>query len=58
VNLTNPYIRQAIAAERIADLRRDAAPRPEPTARPGRKRRFKRPAKATQAVPAVRAPQR
>jgi hypothetical protein len=58
VNLTNPHIRQAIAAERIADLRRDAAPRPEATAKAPRSRRFKRPAKAIPTAPAVGVRQR
>jgi hypothetical protein len=58
VNFTNPYIMQAIVDQRIADLRRAAAARTEPTARPGRKRRLKRRAKATQTVPAVQAQQR
>jgi hypothetical protein len=58
VNLTNPHIRKAIATERVADLRRGAAPRPEATAKTGRMRRFKRSAKATQTAPAVGAPQR
>lgn len=58
MNLTNPHMRQAIAAERIADLRRDAALRPEATAKTGRMRRFKRSAKRTQTAPAARVPQR
>jgi hypothetical protein len=58
VNLANPHIRQAIATERIADLRRDATARPEETARTGRKRRFKRSAKPTQTAQVVGAPQR
>lgn len=58
MSLTNPHIRAAISNERIADLRRDAAPRPEATAETPRKRRFKRSAKPTQTAPAVGAPQR
>ncbi len=58
MNLTNPHIRAAIATERIAELRRDAAPRPEATAKTGRRRRFKRSAKPTQTARAVEAPQR
>jgi hypothetical protein len=58
VTLTNPHIRNAIATERIADLRRDAAPRPDATTKPRRMRRFKRSAKTTQTAPAVGAPQR
>jgi hypothetical protein len=56
--ILNPYIRQAIATERIADLRRDASPRPEATVTAGRTRRRKRSAKPTQTAPAVGAPQR
>jgi hypothetical protein len=56
--ILNPYIRQAIATKRIADLRRDASPRPEATVTAGRTRRRKRSAKPTQTAPAVGAPQR
>lgn len=56
--LTNPHIRKAIATERLADLRRDAAPRPDATAKTGRMRRFKRSAKRTQTAPAAGVPQR
>ncbi len=58
MNLTNPHIRTAIATERIADLRRDAGPRPDATTNTGRLRRFKRSAKPTQTAPAVGVQQR
>ena len=36
----NPHIMKLVAIERIADLRRDAAPRPEATAKPRKSRRL------------------
>lgn len=53
MSVVNTHIMMAIAAERIADLHRDAAPRPEPTARAMRRRRPRRSAKRTQTAPAV-----
>jgi hypothetical protein len=38
----NPHIMKLVAIERIADLRRDAAPHPEATAEPRKARRVKR----------------
>lgn len=38
----NPHIMKLVAIERIADLRRDAAPRPEATAEPRKAQRVKR----------------
>jgi hypothetical protein len=47
----NPHIMQLVAAEKAADLRREAAPRPEATAKATDSRRRKRPAKRRQAIP-------
>ena len=55
MTVVNTYVRNAIADHRIADLRRDAAPRPEPTAKAVRKRRLKPFAHRTQTVSAARA---
>jgi hypothetical protein len=55
VTVVNPHTMMAIAAERIADLHRDAAPRPEAPAKAKRTRRRKRSAKRTHAAPAVEA---
>jgi hypothetical protein len=54
----NTHTMMAIAAERIADLHRDAAPRPEATAKDKRRRRPRRSAKRLETAPAVRADQR
>ncbi|HUA03442.1 MAG TPA: hypothetical protein VMB27_06025 [Solirubrobacteraceae bacterium] len=35
----NPHIMKLVAAEKAADLHRDAAPRPEATAKPAPRRR-------------------
>ena len=48
----NPHIMKLVAIEQIADLRRDAAPRPEATATPRKPRRVKRAPQPRQA-PAV-----
>lgn len=58
MTVVNPHILMAIAAERIADLHRDAALRPEVPAKAKRTRRHKRSAKRSQTVPAVDATQR
>jgi hypothetical protein len=42
VTTINPHIVTLVAIERIADLRRAAAPRPEATATPRQPRRVKR----------------
>ena len=56
--MISPHIMNAIATERIADLRRDAVPRPDASAATGRTRRFKRSVMPTQTAPAVTSPQR
>lgn len=48
----NPHIMKLVAIERIADLRRDTAPRPEATAEPRKARRVRR-APEPQQGPAV-----
>ena len=48
----NPHITQLVATERIADLRRAAAPRPEAKAEPRQSRRVKHASQPRQA-PAV-----
>lgn len=48
----NPHIMKLVAIERIADLRRDAAPRPQATAKPRKSRRVTRAPQPRQA-PAV-----
>jgi hypothetical protein len=58
VSVVNTHIMKAIANERIADLPRDAAPRPEGTPKAKRTRRLKRSAKPTQTVSAVRTQER
>jgi hypothetical protein len=40
VTTINSHIMKLVAIERIADLRRDAAPRPEATAKPRKSRRL------------------
>lgn len=57
MTVVNTYVRKAISDQRIADLPRDAAPRPEPTAKAVRHRRLKPFANRTQTVSAVRAEQ-
>jgi hypothetical protein len=42
VTIINPHITKLVAIERIADLRRGAAPRPEAWATPRKPRRVKR----------------
>jgi hypothetical protein len=54
----NPHIMKAIAEQRIADLRSEAAPRPEAKPNASRARRFKRSAKRHQAISSVRPEQR
>ncbi len=52
MTINNPHIMKLVATERIADLRRDAAPHPETTAKPRKARRVKRAAEQRQG-PAV-----
>jgi hypothetical protein len=54
VTTINPHIMKLVAIERIADLRRDAAPRPEATAKPRKPRRVTRAAQPRQAAAAAR----
>jgi hypothetical protein len=58
VTIVSPHIVKVIAEERITDLHRDAAPRPEATPRAKRTRRLKRSAKRTQTISVVRTEQR
>ena len=55
MTVVNPHTMKVIAEERITDLHRDAAPRPEAAPKAKRTRRRKRSAKRTQTVSAVRA---
>ena len=50
MTVVNTHIRKALADERIADLRRDAVPRPESSQPAKRTRRFHRSAKPAQAA--------
>ena len=54
----NSHVLKAITAERSADLRSDASPRPEPTQRAKRRRRRGRAPKPVQALPVIRPGQR
>jgi len=54
----NPHIMKLVATERIADLRRGAAPRPEATAKPQAERRVKRATQPPQAIPVAQAEDR
>lgn len=58
MTIVSPHIVKVIAEERITDLHRDAAPRPEATPRAKRTRRLKRSAKRTQTISVVRTEQR
>lgn len=54
----NPHIMKLVAAQRIADLHRDAAPRPEATAKRRKTRRVKRAPQPRQAIQVARAEDR
>jgi hypothetical protein len=54
----DPHIMKLVATERIADLRRDAAPRPEAKANRRKARRVKRPPQSRQAIQVAQAEDR
>jgi hypothetical protein len=54
----NPHIMKAIAEQRIADLRREAVPRPEAKPKDTRTLRLKRSAGGTQTISPARAKSR
>jgi hypothetical protein len=54
VTTIHPHITKLVAIERIADLRRDAAPRSEATAKPRTPRRVKRAPQPRQAQAVAR----
>jgi len=58
VTTINPHTMKLVAIERIADLRRDAAPRPEATAAPRNPRPVKRAPQPRQAPAVARAEDR
>ena len=58
MTVVNPHVMKVIAEERITDLHRYAAPRPEAAPKAKWTRRRKRSAKRTQTVSTVRAEQR
>ncbi len=58
MTVVNSHTMIAIAAERIADLHRDAAPRPEATPKAKRTRRRKRSVQPAQTAAAAGAKQR
>ena len=58
MTIVSPHIVKVIAEERITDLHRDAAPRPEATPKAKRTRRLKRSAKRTQTISVVRTERR
>ena len=54
----NPHIMKLVATERIADLRRDAAPRPEAKAKRRKARRVKRAPQSQHAIQVAQAEDR